>query len=404
MNTKKLFLLFSIIFFAFLPIWGQTTGKTFKVVIDAGHGGQDPGCIGLTLQEKNVNLDMALRVGKLISDNCPDVQVIYTRKTDVFIELYRRAQIANNNHADLFISFHCNASENHAGNGVETFVMGLAKSEANQAVARKENAAILKEKNYKNNYDGFNPDSPESYVIFSLYSSAYLNKSITLADKVQRNLVSISHLTDRGVKQAGYWVLYKVAMPSILIEMGFLTNPTDDAFLSKKANIERISAGIYNAFADYASSITGTQYKRLPTGVKVPEPERVEKEEKPMAVAIQKDSVKTTPIVEQKSIVEQAPAVASVDEPIGHSIRFKVQFLASPDKIATNDRRLQGVPNVSCYQENGLWKYTSGNESTYEAAAEILAQVKKTHGDAFMVAFDGDKKISVSEARQLLKK
>lgn len=403
MNTKKLFLLFSIIFFAFLPIWAQTTGKTFKVVIDAGHGGQDPGCIGLTLKEKDVNLDVALRVGKLISDNCPDVQVIYTRKTDVFIELYRRAQIANNNHADLFISFHCNASENHAGNGVETFVMGLAKSEANQAVARKENAAILKEKNYKNNYDGFNPDSPESYVIFSLYSSAYLNKSISIADKVQKNLVSISHLTDRGVKQAGYWVLYKVAMPSILIEMGFLTNPTDDAFLSKKSNLDRYAAGIYNAFADYASSITGSQYKRLSTGAKISEPEKVEKLDKPVVGTVQKDSVTDKPVVEQKSIVEQAPAVAQEDKP-AHSIRFKVQFLASPDKIASNDRRLQGVPNVSFYQENGLWKYTSGNESTYEAASEILAQVKKTHGDAFMVAFDGDKKISVSEARQLLKK
>ena len=350
-----------------------------------------------------MNLDAALRVGKLISENCPDVQVIYTRTTDVFIELYRRAQIANNNHADLFISFHCNASENHAGNGVETFVMGLAKSEANQAVARKENAAILKEKNYKNNYDGFNPDSPESYVIFSLYSSAYLNKSITLADKVQRNLVSISHLTDRGVKQAGYWVLYKVAMPSILIEMGFLTNPTDDAFLSKKSNIDKYAAGIYNAFADYASAITGTQYKRLSTGTKVSEPEKVVKEEKPVVESVHKDSVTDKPAVEQKSINEQAPAVAQEDSP-AHGIRFKVQFLASPDKIAANDSRLQGVPNVGCYQENGLWKYTSGNESTYEAASEILTQVKKTHGDAFMVAFDGDKKISVSEARQLLKK
>lgn len=398
MNIKKLFLLFSTIFFAFLPVWAQTTGKTFKVVIDAGHGGQDPGCIGLTLKEKDVNLDMALRVGKLISENCPDVQVIYTRTTDVFIELYRRAQIANNSHADLFISFHCNASENHAGNGVETFVMGLAKSEANQAVARKENAAILKEKNYQNNYDGFNPDSPESYVIFSLYSSAYLNKSITIADKVQKNMVSISHLTDRGVKQAGYWVLYKVAMPSILIEMGFLTNPTDDAFLSKKSNLDRYAAGIYNAFADYASATTGTQYKHLPTGAKAPEPEKVAKEVKPAEEVTPKVS-DATPSAEI-----QKPTAAQDNKPAEQGIRFKVQFLASPDKIASNDKRLQGVPNVSYYQENGLWKYTAGNESTYEAASEILAQVKKKYGDAFMVAFNGDKKISVSEARQLLKK
>ena len=166
MNSKKRFLLFLLIFFIGSVAWAQNSQKTFKVVIDAGHGAHDPGCIGSQINEKTVNLSMALKVGKLIEEHCPDVKVIYTRKTDVFVELYRRAQIANNAHADLFISFHCNASENPAGNGVETYVMGLSKSEANQAVARKENSAILMEKNYKENYDGFNPNSPESYVIF----------------------------------------------------------------------------------------------------------------------------------------------------------------------------------------------------------------------------------------------
>lgn len=393
MNLKKRFLLYFVLFFAIIPVFGQSTGKTFKVVIDAGHGGHDPGCLGLTLKEKDVNLDVALRVGKLISDNCPDVQVIYTRKTDVFVELYRRAQIANNNHADLFISFHCNASENHAGNGVETFVMGLAKSEANQAVARKENSAMLMEKNYQNNYDGFNPNSPESSVIFSLYSSAYLNNSISMASKVQKNLVAASHLTDRGVKQAGYWVLYKVAMPSILIEMGFLTNPTDDAFLSKKSNLDKFAVGIYNAFASYASGITGTSYKQLsnhttvakedPKPEKAQEPEKVKEPEQSIAAK------------------EGKPAVAN---DASNNIRFKVQFLASPEKLSDNDSRLKAVPDVSCYQENGFWKYTTGSESSYEAAAEILAQVKKVYGDAFMIAFEGDRKISVSEARKLLKK
>ena len=383
-------------------MFGQTGGKNFKVVIDAGHGGNDPGCIGLTLKEKDVNLDVALRVGKLITENCPDVQVIYTRKTDVFIELYRRAQIANNNHADLFISFHCNASENHAGNGVETFVMGLAKSEANQAVARKENSAMLMEKNYQNNYDGFNPDSPESSVIFSLYSSAYLNKSISMASKVQNNLVSISHLTDRGVKQAGYWVLYKVAMPSILIEMGFLTNPTDDAFMSKKSNLDKYAAGIYNAFASYASEITGSTYKQLSiSGVAQPEPAKQPEKVSEPATAI---AVKEEPVPAKE--VAPAPTETAPKETVvaDKGIRFRVQFFASPDKLPAGDKRLQGLPKVNCYQENGLWKYTAGSETSYEAASAILAHVKKTYGDAFMVAFDGEKKISVSEARQLLKK
>ncbi len=393
MNLKKQFLLYLLIIFSAMPLWSQNSGKNFKVVIDAGHGGNDPGCLGLTLKEKDVNLDVALKVGKLISENCPDVQVIYTRKTDVFIELYRRAQIANNNHADLFISFHCNASENHAGNGVETYVMGLAKSEANQAVARKENAAMLMEKNYQNNYDGFNPNSPESSVIFSLYSSAYLNNSISMASKVQKNLVAASHLTDRGVKQAGYWVLYKVAMPSILIEMGFLTNPTDDAFLSKKNNLDKYAIGIYNAFASYASGITGTSYKHLPGSGYTP-PSEPKPEPKPEVKVEEKIVEKTEAIELPKETVESSET----------GVRFKVQFLASPDKISDNDKRLKAVSNVGCYQENGLWKYTSGNERTYEAAAEILTQVKKTYSDAFMIAFDGDKKISVSEARTLLKK
>lgn len=401
MNLKKQFLLCLIIFLGFAA-WGQTGGKTFKVVLDAGHGGNDPGCIGLSLKEKNVNLDVALKVGKLITENCPDVQVIYTRKTDVFIELYRRAQIANSNHADLFISFHCNASENHSGNGVETFVMGLAKSEANQAVARKENAAMLMEKNYQTNYDGFNPNSPESNVIFSLYSSAYLNNSIAIASKVQKNLLSVSHLTDRGVKQAGYWVLYKVAMPSILIEMGFLTNPTDDAFMSKKSNLDKMAVGIYNAFIDYVSSINGNQYKHLPMGTAVPEepakPEYPAKTEEPV-----NDTKEKAP-EPAEAIAKQEPAPVENTVPQNDEIRFKVQVFASPDKIASNDKRLHGLNNISCYQENGLWKYTSGSERSYEAATLLLSEVKKTHSDAFMVAFQGDKKISVSEARQLLKK
>ncbi|MCR4680254.1 MAG: N-acetylmuramoyl-L-alanine amidase [Bacteroidales bacterium] len=401
MNLKKWFLVYFLIFFAFVPVWGQTNAKTFKVVIDAGHGGHDPGCQGNSLREKDVNLDAALRVGKLIEENCKDVKVVYTRKTDVFVELYRRAQIANNEHADLFISFHCNSAENSTGNGVETYVMGLAKSEANQAVARKENAAMLMEKNYQTNYDGFNPNSPESNVIFSLYSSAYLNNSVAIASRVQKNLLTVSHMTDRGVKQAGYWVLYKVAMPSILIEMGFLSNPSDAAFLGNKSNMERLAVGIYNAFADYVSSINGNQYKHLPMGGGATnKPEKPEQPAKPDNKPDKADTVKHTTPLAQDNVTSKADTPATPDS----GIRFKVQFLASPDKIDKNDKRLQGVPDVGCYQENGLWKYTAGNERTYEAASELLATVKKIHGDAFMIAFQGDKKISVAEARQLLKK
>ena len=395
MNSKKRFLLFLLIFFIGSVAWAQNSQKTFKVVIDAGHGAHDPGCIGSQINEKTVNLSMALKVGKLIEEHCPDVKVIYTRKTDVFVELYRRAQIANNAHADLFISFHCNASENPAGNGVETYVMGLSKSEANQAVARKENSAILMEKNYQNNYDGFNPNSPESYVIFSLYSSAYLNKSIILADKVQKNLVNTSHLTDRGVKQANYWVLYKVAMPSILIEMGFLSNPHDQSYLIQQANQNKLAASIYNAFVDYLEVVNNTKHAHLPINGTAPTT--------PSTPATAPDTVIAQTAEPVTPVTPAADTVANNTDN-SNDIRFKIQILASPVKLKANDSRIQNIPALGYYEENGLWKYTAGNETSYEAANELLATVKKTHKDAFMIAFQGDKKISVTEARKLAKK
>lgn len=409
-NSKIRFLLYVLIIFIGHPVMGQTAKKPFKVVIDAGHGAHDPGCIGSQLNEKDVNLSMALKVGKLISDNCPDVQVIYTRKTDVFVELYRRAQIANDAHADLFISIHCNAVESPQANGVETFVMGLAKSEANQAVARKENAAILKEKNYQNNYDGFEPNSPESNVIFSLYSSAYLNNSIILASKVQKNLLATSHFTDRGVKQAGYWVLYKVAMPSILIELGFLSNPDDQAFLAQQSNQNREAAAIYNAFVDYIATANGSSYKHLPIGPASPEAnnsisEKPTTEGKPAETS--KPAVTSRPETKKEDPAkETASSIAAISTEVvpEADVRFKVQFLTSPTKLSANDARLQGLPSVSCYQENGVWKYTAGNETDYQAAINIQNSVKEKYNDAFMIAFQGSKKISVKEARQLLKK
>ena len=235
MNFKNIFLVLMLLTFFNSNIFSQEKDKVRCVVIDAGHGGEDPGTVGKRVKEKDVNLDVALRLGKLISSNYEDVKVIYTRKTDVSVDLYKRARIANENHADLFISIHCNAAENKSARGVETFVMGLHKSEASLAVAKKENAAILKEKNYENNYEGFNPDSPEANVIFSLYTSAYLKNSTSLAAKVQNNLVQNTNFLNRKVQQAGFWVLYKVAMPSILIELGFLSNYEEETIIIQDA-------------------------------------------------------------------------------------------------------------------------------------------------------------------------
>ena len=399
MNSKLFFLVYLFITILVFPVTAQKDGKTFKVVIDAGHGGKDPGCLGSYTKEKDVALTVALKTGKLITDNCPNVKVIYTRSTDVFVELYRRAKIANDNHADLFISFHCNANDNHGAHGVETYVMGLHKSEANLAVARAENAAMLMEKDYEKNYGGFNPNSPESAVMFSLYSSAYLNNSILLADKVQKNLVGTTKMLDRGVKQAGYWVLWAVSMPSILIEMGFLSNSTEEKYLSDEQHKQEIANAIFQGFASYYAQVTGNK-------VNVANVKSKEESEKSNNNTTQShdnnNNNSTDNQSDTKVSVEETPVVSPPADPAG--VRFMVQFMALPDKIALTDKRFKSIPKVDCYYEGNLWKYTAGSESNLQSAKEILKEVQTKYPDAFIIAFKGDQKIPVSEAVKLQKK
>ncbi|WP_232058363.1 N-acetylmuramoyl-L-alanine amidase family protein [Nibribacter ruber] len=224
------------------------------VVIDAGHGGKDVGCNGKSAYEKHVALAVALQLGKQIEQNNPDVKVIYTRKDDTFVELIDRAGIANKNHADLFISIHCNSGPS-AAYGTETYTMGLHTSNGNLAVAKRENSVILQEDNYKENYGGFNPNSPQSHILFSLYQSAYIDNSLRFAQKVEKQFKSKLGRSSRGVKQAGFLVLWKSAMPSALIEIGFLTNPTEEKFLNDKSNQSYMASGIYRAFKEYKQEL-----------------------------------------------------------------------------------------------------------------------------------------------------
>ena len=467
MNIKKWFLLLLCLTFFNAVTFGQTQEKKFKLVIDAGHGGEDPGCKGRKSMEKNVTLNVALKLGKLISDNFDDVQVIYTRKTDVFVEVYKRAVIANNNHADLFISLHCNAAENRSAHGVETWVMGLAKSDANMEVAKKENAAILKEKNFENNYEGFNPNSPEANVIFSLHTSAYMNHSIMLADKVQKNLVRNTHLIDRTVKQAGFWVLYKVAMPSILVELGFLSNATEEEYMIKTASQDMMAVSIYNAFVEYRNALDGGNRKTLPLPKVTESKDVAANESKTVDTDVapdpsQKKSVvddavasepsQAKPVENNKVVTETTPARPKVDDAVAPEpttakaietpktivnvntektqakeketvsseaqknnvsetvktaevaaqsqsrIRFRVQIAATPENIAITDSRFSKVKDVRKFHEGKFWKYTSGNATTLEEAQTLLKTVKTYFPDAFIIAFDGETKIPVSEA------
>ncbi|WP_161890392.1 N-acetylmuramoyl-L-alanine amidase family protein [Pontibacter russatus] len=228
--------------------------KVRTVVIDAGHGGKDVGCNGKHSQEADVALSLALQVGKLIQENLPDVKVIYTRKEDKFVELIDRAGIANKNDADLFISIHLNSGP-PAAYGTETYTMGIQKSEGNLLVAKRENSVVLQEENYKENYNGFDPNSPQSHILFTLHQSAYIDNSLSFASKVEEEFSTRVGRKSRGVKQAPFLVLWKSFMPSVLIECGFLTNPTEEKFLNDKTGQTYMASGIYRAFKEYKKEL-----------------------------------------------------------------------------------------------------------------------------------------------------
>jgi N-acetylmuramoyl-L-alanine amidase len=225
--------------------------KISKVVIDAGHGGHDPGTHGRKYKEKDIALSIALKVGKYIEQNVPDVQVVYTRKDDSYVPLDKRADIANKADADLFISIHVNSIPNNTTYGTETWVMGLHRSESNLEVAKRENSVILLDEDYKERYEGFDPNSPESYILFSLTQDAYYESSLKMAQKVEHQFKTRVGRNSRGVKQAGFVVLYKTAMPSVLVETGFITNPQEEEYLGSERGQDLLASGIYRAFKEY---------------------------------------------------------------------------------------------------------------------------------------------------------
>jgi N-acetylmuramoyl-L-alanine amidase len=226
-----------------------------RVVIDAGHGGKDPGALGSYSKEKDIALSVALQVGKYVEQNLPGVEVIYTRKTDVFLELKERSNIANRNRADLFISIHCNAAGNRGIYGTETFVMGTKNFEANFDIVKRENAVILLEDNYEENYEGFDPSSPESYMMFNLMQKAFLSNSISLASKIETDFNTRVNRSSRGVKQAPFYVLWTTSMPSVLVELGFISNVNEEKFLNSKDGQAYLASAIYRSIKAYKEEI-----------------------------------------------------------------------------------------------------------------------------------------------------
>ena len=337
--------------------------KPFVVVLDAGHGGHDSGNRGNGYYEKNIALSIALKAGKIL-EKIKGIKVIYTRKSDVFVNLIERANIANKADADLFISIHCDAFTSSKAYGAGTFVLGLHENERNFKVAQKENSVIFLEEDYQKNYDGFNPNDPESVISLILMQETYLDQSIAVANTIQKSFVQNLSRKDRTVKQAGFIVLKYTYMPSVLVETGFLTNASEGAFLNSAKGQVNMASAISKAIVNYknlrdASFIAGE-------------------------VIREENTVKTETLNNDK---------------VEHSLLFKVQIAASKNKLKLKPYNFKGLKEISRIKSGKLYRYYYSQSNTYEKAQQRLKEAKrKGYSKAFVVAFDGDKKITINEA------
>jgi len=367
--------------------------KVQRVVIDAGHGGHDPGAAGKHSHEKDVALAIALKTGAYIQNNLKDVEVIYTRKTDVFVELFRRAKIANEAKADLFISIHCNANKSATPYGSETYVMGLHRSEANLAVAQLENASILLEDDYHVKYDGFDPTSPEGYIFFSMLQNAFLDQSLQLATFVQKQFHESVNMYDRGVKQAGFLVLYKTTMPSVLIETGFISNASDEKILTSTDGQDKLARAIYRAVKNYKAAVEKTTLNN-------------DTDTESVVIADSNPNLQNPNQDQNQSITSESAATVDENQSAANSGNpdFRVQFLISKTRLSPNAPELKGLSDVEWYRHSGMYKYTYGHEKNPELALKLVKQLKdKGFSDAFVVAFLNGERIAIDEARKLLK-
>ena len=366
MNIFNRILLFLCILACSYPVIGNTINDRFTVVIDPGHGGNDPGAIGTRGKEKNINLNVARKLGRLIEDNCNDTKVVYTRKSDIFVPLHRRAEIANNAKANLFISIHTNAvaKKNSYVKGTETYTLGLHRTEENLEVAKKENSVILIEDDYKQRYAGFNPNSSESYIIFEFMQDKNMSQSVNFATLIQQNFKSYNRI-DKGVHQAGFLVLRETSMPSVLVELGYISNPSEETYLLSDKGTTDLANAIYRAFINYK----GNSSKIKPTTVTSNTRQEI-----------------TTPKEEEETKETS-------------KIKFKIQILASDRVLPQNSKQFKGLKPVSWYKENGLIKYTYAEDEDYNKILKIKRKiVDPKFKDAFIIAFKNDTKININKA------
>ncbi len=412
-----------IVLLAFLLLNGVAfsqkngVGKVKTVVIDPGHGGDKPGAITKNCKEKNIVLDVALKLGKVISDNFSDVEVIYTHKTDVDVSLAERAKMANRSKADLFISIHANSHPKGEARGVETFVMGLSTSKANLEVAKKENADILLEDDYKSNadYNGFDPNSPESYIMFSLYQNAFVNKSLTFAKLIQDRYAARIKTTNRGVKQAELFVLYKTTMPAILTEIGFISNPEEEKFLLSEEGRADIVYCLFDAFATYKAMEEGTKKIANPKidipgfvknkAKKQPAPKKdtasVRKDSSSADVA--KADTSVVVLATQDSARPEVPSTANVVSlATAERAVYRIQFLTAEKELEKGSPLFKKITDYDVYRESGKIKYIIGTAGNLDEAKTLQNKVKaQGFKDAFIVPFYKGERISYEEARRI---
>ena len=357
------------LFFAVLLCGGvcraQSTSALRTIVIDAGHGGVDPGAVSGKIYEKDINFKIALELERMLREGLPEVKVIQTRRTDVKVNLYERGNIANRASADLFVSIHVNASEKSSANGHSTYVLVVDKNKQNLQEVMRENSVITYEEDYQSRYEGFDPSSPESYIIFSLMQNVYLDKSMELAELVQqRYAANIPGMRNRGTYQAGFLVLWKTAMPSILTEIGFISNPSDREYMIKESSIQTYARSLYEAICLYK--------------------EKIDKSAGVSQIATAKPA----------SVEVVEPAVKS-----NNGVRFYVQLVTSRSSIKNVAERLAPYGDRVVERKAGGWyKYLLGGYVTVAEARRVLTEVKERFKDAFIVAFDGDEQISLAEA------
>lgn len=404
MNSARNFKYFIALFLLCSTLMNvNAQSNKFKVVLDAGHGGKDFGAVYNGHVEKNIALGVVLKVQKYL-EKYPSVNAVLTRNSDFFVELDERANIANREDANIFISVHCNANPSPAGEGFETYVMGVARNASNLEVAKKENGVITLEKDYKQNYEGYNPNSPESFIGIMMQQEEYIENSIALASKIQDNFNANGTRKNRGVRQAGFLVLRKIAMPRILIEMGFISNPAEGNYLDSEQGQQEVSESIAKAILSYKKEyFDGGNNDIVVEKPKAKNLKAVDspsvKKETIVKVSEDKKVKETKKQAEKENVKVQAEPIKTENE----SVVFKIQISAGNKKLELKPKNFKGLDNISMEVDGNLYKYMYGETGDYDEAKKNLKTAKsKGYGSAYIVAIRNGEKISLKEATRKL--